>query len=648
MPTLEKTSITLKKLCKELSISTATARNWIRLGKLTPKSFEDGIALFDDDYVEHLKSELLNENSQKLKTRRNKTFSSGTKFYDAYVSKNSPNILTIHGISDYFIQNDIIPPVELVQLLLADCAIKLISKKNNLNENLKSFLFEGEFSDEFNWLINDLLPDEKYFYLIDKYESLFKYEYTYCVNEDTLGLIYISCRNLKNRKENGAYYTPEKTVKKLIENLDNIKLGQTVFDPCCGCGNFLIHLPECVKLDDIYANDIDLLSVQITRLNLAIKYNSPDKNILYKNITCSDYLTTYKDIKYDYIIGNPPWGAKYDEKTKNYINKNYRCAKKDKFESYDVITEKALSNLKTDGYLSFVLPEAILNVKSHKPVRDIICENNSVEYLEYLNEAFNGVQCPSVILKIKNTQRVFDGRNVTVNDGIRTYKTTYKKTDNLLYFVTDEEYAIIQKISGNKNNRIFLKNNAKFALGIVTGNNKDLIKSSPFDGSEIILAGKNLTKYKASAPYNYIKFEPDKFQQIAPIELYRAKEKLIYKFISNEPVFAYDNKKTLTLNSCNILIPNIEGYNIKYILAILNSKIISFYFKKVFKSVKLLRSHIENLPIPVATSEQQNEIINYSDILITKYDQNIYEILDEKIAKLYSLEKDEYYKIIKK
>ena len=647
MPTLEKADTTLKSLCKELSISLATAKNWIRLGKLIPKSFDDGMILFDAEYVEHLKSELLNGNSQKLKTRRNKTFSSGTKFYDAYVSKNSPNVLTIHKISDYFIQNDIIPPIELVQLLLADCAIKLISKKNNLNENLKSYLTDNNGICGYKELISDLLPDKKYFYLVNKYETLFNAEYYYCECEDTLGLIYISCQNLKKRKEKGAYYTPEKIVKKLIKNLNNIKSGQTVFDPCCGCGNFLIHLPECVKLDDIYANDIDLLSVQITRLNLAIKYNSPDANVLYKNITCCDYLTTYKDIKYDYIVGNPPWGAKYDEKTKNYINKNYRCAKKNKFESYDVITEKALSNLKTDGYLSFVLPEAILNVKSHKPVRDIICENNSVEYLEYLNEAFNSVQCPSVILKIKNTQRAFDGGNVIVNDGIRTFKTTYKKTDNLLYTVTDEEYAIIQKINGNKNNRIFLKNNAKFALGIVTGNNKDLLKLSSFVDSEIIFAGKNLTKYKVSAPYNYIKFEPDKFQQIAPIELYRAKEKLIYKFISNEPVFAYDNKKTLTLNSCNILIPNIEGYNIKYILAILNSKIISFYFKKVFKSVKLLRSHIENLPIAVATSEQQKEIINYSDILITKYDQNMYEILDEKIAKLYSLEKDEYYKIIK-
>lgn len=647
MPTLEKADITLKSLCKELSISQATARNWIKLGKLTPKSFENGVALFCADYMEYLKSELTNENSQKLKTRRNKTYSSGTKFYDAYVSKNSPNVLTIHKISDYFIQNDIIPPVELMQLLLADCAIKLISKKKNLNENLKSYLTNNNNFYDCKGLINDLLPDKKYFYLVNKYEALFNNEYYYCECEDTLGLIYISCLNLKNRKEKGAYYTPENIVVKLIKNLD-INSEQTVFDPCCGCGNFLLHLPECVKPNDIYANDIDLLSVQITRLNLAIKYNPPDINFLYKNVTCCDYLTTYKNIKYDYIVGNPPWGAKYAEKTKNYINKNYCCAKNGKFESYDVITEKALSNLKTGGYLSFVLPEAILNVKLHKPIRDIICENNSVEYLEYLNEAFNGVQCPSVILKIKNSQHPFDGKNVTVNDGIRTYKTTYKKTDNLLFTVTDEEYAIIQKINGDKGNRVFLKNNAKFALGIVTGNNKDLLKTAPFDGSEIILTGKNLTKYKISAPYNHIKFEPDKFQQIAPIELYRAKEKLIYKFISNEPVFAYDNKETLTLNSCNILIPNIDGYDLKYIFAILNSEIISFYFKKVFKSMKVLRSHIESLPIPKADIILQKEISLYTDKLLKNYDKNIRKILENKIVQMYCLTEKEQELIFKK
>ena len=343
-----------------------------------------------------------------------------------------------------------------------------------------------------------------------------------------------------------------------------------------------------------------------------------------------------------------PWGAKYDEKTKNYINKNYRCAKNDKFESYDVITEKALSDLKIGGYLSFILPEAILNVKSHKPVRDIICENNSVEYLEYLNEAFNGVQCPSVILKIKNTQQAFDGKNVIVNDGMRTFKTTYKKTDNLLYAVTDEEYAIIQKINGNNDNRIFLKNNAEFALGIVTGNNKELLESSPFEGSEIILTGKNITKYKISAPYNYIKFEPDKFQQIAPIELYRAKEKLIYKFISNEPVFAYDNKKTLTLNSCNILIPDVDGYDIKYFLAVLNSDVILFYFRKIFKSVKVLRSHIESLPIPRAGLIQRQEISSYTDKLLKNYDENIRKILENKIAQMYCLTQKEHEFISKK
>ena len=38
---------------------------------------------------------------------------------------------------------------------------------------------------------------------------------------------------------------------------------------------------------------------------------------------------------------------------------------------------------------------------------------------------------------------------------------------------------------------------------------------------------------------------PDKFQQCAPDDLYRAQEKLIYKFISKNLVFAYSIIKDL-------------------------------------------------------------------------------------------------------
>ena len=50
--------LTLKELCDELSISIATGRNWIKLGKLTPEYTEKKTPYFSRIYVETLRTEL--------------------------------------------------------------------------------------------------------------------------------------------------------------------------------------------------------------------------------------------------------------------------------------------------------------------------------------------------------------------------------------------------------------------------------------------------------------------------------------------------------------------------------------------------------------------------------------------------------------
>lgn len=47
---------------------------------------------------------------------------------------------------------------------------------------------------------------------------LFGLDYIYEPNEDILGLIYISCKNIGNRKATGSYYTPTKVVKNLFQS----------------------------------------------------------------------------------------------------------------------------------------------------------------------------------------------------------------------------------------------------------------------------------------------------------------------------------------------------------------------------------------------------------------------------------------------
>ena len=84
--------LTMSQLCNELSISLATGRNWLRLGKITPSSYDGKTPLFDSSYVAGLKRDIETGRNTSLKSRRNKKYKSGFDLYSSYVSKSSPNI----------------------------------------------------------------------------------------------------------------------------------------------------------------------------------------------------------------------------------------------------------------------------------------------------------------------------------------------------------------------------------------------------------------------------------------------------------------------------------------------------------------------------------------------------------------------------
>ena len=115
-----------------------------------------------------------------------------------------------------------------------------------------------------------------------------------------------------------------------------------------------------------------------------------------------------------------------------------------------------------------------------------------------------------------------------------------------------------------------------------------------------------------------------------------------YKFICNKPVFAYDDRQRLSLNSANILIPKVKGYSALYILAVLNSPVLSFYYTHTCKNMKVLRSEIERLPIAKCDPATEREISELAKKILTsdKKARYINEI-NSRIAALYDLTIDE-------
>lgn len=74
-------------------------------------------------------------------------------------------------------------------------------------------------------------------------------------------------------------------------------------------------------------------------------------------------------------------------------------------------------------------------------------------------------------------------------------------------------------------------------------------------------------------------------------------------------------------NSCNYLLPNGE-FPAKYLLGILNSKLINWFFRRFSTNSNVNGYEVEQFPIPEANSAQQQLIIDLVETILTKKKQN--------------------------
>lgn len=121
-------------------------------------------------------------------------------------------------------------------------------------------------------------------------------------------------------KKGGQFYTPSHVVKTLVAVLS--PHNGRVYDPCCGSGGMFVQSEEFVKshggrVDDIsiYGQESNPTTWRLAAMNLAIRGFAAD---LGKEPADTFARDQFPDLKFDYIMANPPfnisdWGGeKYE------------------------------------------------------------------------------------------------------------------------------------------------------------------------------------------------------------------------------------------------------------------------------------------------------------------------------------------------
>jgi Type I restriction-modification system methyltransferase subunit len=426
--------------------------------------------------------------------------------------------------------------------------------------------------------------------------------------EDLLGLVYQSLYVEGDKNKQGLYYTPTRIVKKVIEDIEFCE-DFVILDPCCGSGNYLLNVPH-TDPSKLFGVDFDPIAVMLCKANLIMKYIDLD---FVPQIYCFDFLAEYslldspdtmriRKMLFDCICTNPPWGAipKTTSKTGN--------------ESFACFLSKSLEILKPKGVLNFLLPEAVLNVKTYSNLREQLLDNYSVDKIHVFPNLFTCVTTKFISLEVSN---VTQSKSVLVyKDDIPTIidKNVFRRSNNYVFSLIDSmDQDILDLLSAKGKSTL---SESTWALGIVTGNNSEKLLDKPSKDNEPIYTGKEIRPYKLLMPKKYVIYDRSQFQQVAKDEIYRAEEKLVYKFISNKLVFSYDNSKSLFLNSANILIPIIPTMSMKSVLLFLNSELFQFAYMKRFGEIKILKGNLCELFFPIISKTEDSLIQKIVDRIL--------------------------------
>ncbi len=630
---------TLQQACAFLGISIATGRNWVKLKKLKSYRENGELYLLKEDLD---KFQLSRRNKGRVSSRSLEPSSKSRELYANYISKKSPNYAAVSLLVNSFTGNTI-----SLTALLCESFLKLLCdtgavKSEDKGDLLRSYL-EGRLDiGEYEWLICDLIGKASVKSLSRAIDSLPQFTLSYVPYEDTLGLIYLSLLELAKKRQQGRYYTPQDITDTSIETI-HIARGRIFLDPCCGSGNFLLRLlRRGARIEDLYGCDLDDFSVTLSRINFALAQKCASEEFLKEHFIKCDTVTSKNLPRADVILGNPPWGSMDEPLLIKRYSKTLECAKKVRPCYADIFVERSLKLLDEGGIVQFVLPEALLSVSSHDTVRSIISRHARVKAVRYLDEVFHAVQCKSVVLTLEKTS--FSGAvgDVIVNTNDTNYIVRRERDRSDFNFkITDQEAKVLEKMD-DLEHCVKLRGHARFALGIVTGANNGALFDSRVEHSEPVLRGLDIEPFKINSPQKFIRFDLTKLQQVAPEELYRAPVKIVYRFIARYPIVAVDTTGALTLNSCNLFVTKFDGMSAEYIAAVLNSSAVRFYFEKKFNTIKVLKSMLEEVPIPITSEENQLEIRFLTEEL-NDSDENgraaILKKIDRKIAEIYGLGK---------
>jgi type I restriction-modification system DNA methylase subunit len=433
----------------------------------------------------------------------------------------------------------------------------------------------------------------------------------------------------------------------------------------------LSDVEKSILENNLYGVDLNEESVEIAKLSLWLRTAQPNRklNDLNNNIKCGNSLIDDETIAgdkafnwqtefpkifekggFDVIIGNPPYVFARDnfkQEEKDFFVKEYVSAKY-QINTYLLFIEKTVHILKEKGIYGLIIPNSWLMMYSGEGLRKFLLETNKLnQIINLAGYSFESANVETVILLAeKETIKNENSVQILLNNG-NEFNFSHSKQQTEFFnnqgfefkvFLDDDTDELNLKITSNSAE---LDSLVEIKAGLQAyekdkGDPKQTaedVKNRPYDydyqfdeNTFKYLDGKDVGRYYVSWSGLYLRYGK---HLAAPrtFNLFDGKKIIVREITGNFPkcLITTYSEEVYLYNRSNIAI--VEKVNseisLKYIMAVLNSKLLSYYFvKNTAKSVrklfpKIILNDLRKFPIKDISLSTQQPIIEKADLMLS-------------------------------
>jgi len=348
--------------------------------------------------------------------------------------------------------------------------------------------------------------------------------------------------------------------------------------------------------------------------------------------------------KFDYIIGNPPWislSRKQKQDMAPGLLEYYRSNYKGNSylpNLYEYFLLRSLELLGKGGSLAFVIPDRFARNQQFTELRKYILQNYKIKYMMF-DIKFDEVVADSMAVVIEN------GFSVTNTIEVDSSKGKFNFEQGMFAGSRDSQFEACclddhcDKIGRMKQDSVCLKEIANSFTGFICKKG-ELSKVRVSEEQIPVVKGTDISRYRING---------NRFYDISPENIIggtrdsrklKAKGKILVRKTGNKLIAAIDTEGYANEQSLYGITLKSESFRPKYVLAILNSKLMEEYYlnflvTNINSTPQIKKKDLDQIPVKNCPMDVQLKIEGLVERLEAEFEPGIQEELDGMIYGLY-------------